>query len=350
MTSYQTVFRSEHTKNYTVICNHVFQDAEISIGAAGLLGKMLSLPDNWIFNIKHLSSIAKTGVRAVWSAMKELEEKRYVVKYPVRDKLGRFVRWVTEVYESPKADRERVESSLQKSRSGAARSRKQHPIESNEVTNSRFDKRHIDPPPTSSEISAPREEEIKAFLGIKSSSHLLATFGATVQPLKNAIASELDRLTAAAAVEKAKAEEELKKTQETATAANSVLRKLSEITGESIETLRTNPGLQKSLERYSHNVEGVLQYLEAERTPSFKPGIGLVVISLREGRKLTSTVTLAVPQRSYPKPTPEQECELRNLGRLTDVAEFIGIYMPRSSDITPWWVALNLKLEDLSNE
>ena len=45
------IFRVERTKNYTVMSNHHFKNKSLSLKAEGVLSLMLSLPDNWNYNI-----------------------------------------------------------------------------------------------------------------------------------------------------------------------------------------------------------------------------------------------------------------------------------------------------------
>ena len=45
------IFRVERTKNFTVMSNHHFKNKSLSLKAKGLLSLMLSLPDNWNYNI-----------------------------------------------------------------------------------------------------------------------------------------------------------------------------------------------------------------------------------------------------------------------------------------------------------
>ena len=45
------IFRVERTKNYTVMSNHNFKNKSPSLQAKGVLSLMLSLPDNWNYNI-----------------------------------------------------------------------------------------------------------------------------------------------------------------------------------------------------------------------------------------------------------------------------------------------------------
>lgn len=45
------IFRVERTKNYTIMSNHHFKNKSLSLKAKGVLSLMLSLPDNWNYNI-----------------------------------------------------------------------------------------------------------------------------------------------------------------------------------------------------------------------------------------------------------------------------------------------------------
>ena len=45
------IFRVERTKNYTVMSIHHFKNKSLSLKAKGVLSLMLSLPDNWNYNI-----------------------------------------------------------------------------------------------------------------------------------------------------------------------------------------------------------------------------------------------------------------------------------------------------------
>ena len=45
------IFRVERKKNYTVMSNHHFKNKSLSLKAKGVLSLMLSLPDNWNYNI-----------------------------------------------------------------------------------------------------------------------------------------------------------------------------------------------------------------------------------------------------------------------------------------------------------
>lgn len=95
-----SVIRVNNTKGFTVMSNYHFQDKGISLKAKGLLGLMLSLPSNWNYSINGLVAIVKENKAAVQSALKELEEHKYLKRTRVQDETGRFD-YVYDIYEKP---------------------------------------------------------------------------------------------------------------------------------------------------------------------------------------------------------------------------------------------------------
>lgn len=95
-----SVIRVNNTKGFTVMSNYHFQDKEISLKAKGLLGLMLSLPSNWDYSVNGLVTIVKENKVAVQSALKELEEHKYLKRTRVQDETGRFD-YVYDIYEKP---------------------------------------------------------------------------------------------------------------------------------------------------------------------------------------------------------------------------------------------------------
>lgn len=95
-----SVIRVNNTKGFTVMSNYHFQDKEISLKAKGLLGLMLSLPSNWDYSVNGLVTIVKENKAAVQSALKELEEHKYLKRTRVQGETGRFD-YVYDIYEKP---------------------------------------------------------------------------------------------------------------------------------------------------------------------------------------------------------------------------------------------------------
>jgi hypothetical protein len=82
------VFRVERTKNFTVMSNHHFKNKQLSLKAKGLLSLMLSLPDEWNYNMQGLATLSKDGIDSVRSTLNELEHHGYVERNRIRDKNG----------------------------------------------------------------------------------------------------------------------------------------------------------------------------------------------------------------------------------------------------------------------
>lgn len=94
------VIRVNNTKGFTVMSNYHFQDKEISLKAKGLLGLMLSLPSNWDYSVNGLVAIVKENKAAVQTALKELEEHKYLKRTRVQNETGRFD-YIYDIYEKP---------------------------------------------------------------------------------------------------------------------------------------------------------------------------------------------------------------------------------------------------------
>lgn len=142
-------------------------------------------------------------------------------------------------------------------------------------------------PPISPSKEPHQEEEregIKTFLGLRSNQISLVAFKAMMSHIERVINTLVDDSSAAVPVESKPNPPQYDTDDQAPLADANSLRRLSVITGLSVETLRTNIGLQKAIKQHPENLEGVLGYLEAE-CKTFKPGIGFVVVALREGRK-----------------------------------------------------------------
>ena len=94
-------FRIHKTSNYTVMCNHHLQDTNLSLKAIGLLSKMLSLPNKWDFSLKGLVAICKEGEDAIRSALKELEDNKYLKRIRYNDPVTHQFRYEYNIYEMP---------------------------------------------------------------------------------------------------------------------------------------------------------------------------------------------------------------------------------------------------------
>lgn len=71
--------------NFVTISNTPFKDREISLKAKGLLGVIMSLPDNWNFTITGIAVCLKESTGAISTAIKELTQAGYCVRKIVYD-------------------------------------------------------------------------------------------------------------------------------------------------------------------------------------------------------------------------------------------------------------------------
>lgn len=95
------VCRVEKNTNYTVMSNYHLSDPKLSLKAVGLLSKMLSLPDNWDYTIRGLSSICKEGKDSIQGAIVELENAGYIRRQQRHDAAGKFAGNEYVIYEAP---------------------------------------------------------------------------------------------------------------------------------------------------------------------------------------------------------------------------------------------------------
>ncbi len=105
-----STFRVNKNVNYTVMSNHHLQDKRLSLKAKGLLSYMLSLPDDWDYSLKGLTTGCRDGIDSVRSAVHELEDGGYLCRSKVRDARGRIIDYNYEVFELPQ--KEQIENAL----------------------------------------------------------------------------------------------------------------------------------------------------------------------------------------------------------------------------------------------
>ncbi len=87
----ETVFkRANKTRDYTVINNTFIRDTGLSWKAKGVMTYLLSLPDNWEIRLSEVKNHATDGKDSLYSAVKELKEKGYLVYIKERNEKGGF--------------------------------------------------------------------------------------------------------------------------------------------------------------------------------------------------------------------------------------------------------------------
>jgi hypothetical protein len=104
---------------YTRIDNESIRDSRISFKARGLHHFLVSHPDKWEINTKHLVSHSdRDGRDSIYSALAELEEFGYIVRRRIYNSLGR-IEWETEVHEIPQAN----DGTIEKGKTTSGKSR-----------------------------------------------------------------------------------------------------------------------------------------------------------------------------------------------------------------------------------
>jgi hypothetical protein len=84
-----------------------FEDPNLSGKAKGILGYLLTKPDNWKVFISDLIKHFKDGETAIRAGLEELKRCNYMQRYPVYEyKKIRY--WETIVYESPYLESEKI--------------------------------------------------------------------------------------------------------------------------------------------------------------------------------------------------------------------------------------------------
>jgi hypothetical protein len=96
-----TIFRTKHSKNYTVVNNTICTDSRISFKAKGIWLYAFSRPDDWTFYLKDIVNQSKDGEDSVRSGLKELEKYGYLVKVQNRAEDGKFGHIDWEFFEVP---------------------------------------------------------------------------------------------------------------------------------------------------------------------------------------------------------------------------------------------------------
>lgn len=98
------IFRVEKTKDYTVMCNYHLRDINLSLKDKGLLSMVLSLPQDWDYSIKGLTTICKEKETAITNCLNTLKKYGYLEVnklLPGETKSGR-IEYEYVFYEVPK--------------------------------------------------------------------------------------------------------------------------------------------------------------------------------------------------------------------------------------------------------
>ncbi|SOB89029.1 hypothetical protein [Streptomyces sp. 1331.2] len=94
------VHRSAHARNFTVLPNCMLQYRQLSYTARGLLADLLSRPDGWREDGRHMADTSPQGRGAIRKALKELTDAGFYRVEKIRMPDG-TIRTETHVYDTP---------------------------------------------------------------------------------------------------------------------------------------------------------------------------------------------------------------------------------------------------------
>ncbi len=103
----QTIIRSPRRHRFVIIDQHAVEDSRLSWAARGLLGYLLSRPDDWKVIVNDLRKRGNLGRDGIYRLLRELRDAGYVRYVPSRDRHGRLrggTYFVQEVATSPHPD------------------------------------------------------------------------------------------------------------------------------------------------------------------------------------------------------------------------------------------------------
>ena len=99
----ETIFRVEKNAEnpYVMIDKNVFEDTSLSFKAKGILGYLLSRPNDWTLIIADIQKRSTDGKDSVKNGIDELIERGYIVKTEQPRQAGKFATCDYVVYEKP---------------------------------------------------------------------------------------------------------------------------------------------------------------------------------------------------------------------------------------------------------
>jgi DNA-binding transcriptional regulator GbsR (MarR family) len=102
---------------YVMMNKSFFQDVELSAKAKGILGYILTLPDDWQIYLEEITTHFKDGIKSISNGVKELIERGYIVRETVRNEKGYYKGCIYDVYEvrteTPKTEIRKTENRKQ---------------------------------------------------------------------------------------------------------------------------------------------------------------------------------------------------------------------------------------------
>lgn len=91
------ILKNPYDKGFVIVPREYVTDKTLKLRERGLIVTILSLPDEWDFNIKGLATITGEGRDSVSKSVRILKEKGYLIEYQERNSDGKFGRIVVEI-------------------------------------------------------------------------------------------------------------------------------------------------------------------------------------------------------------------------------------------------------------
>lgn len=97
------IIRVAKRSGYFVASNEPFNDESLSWEARGLMGYLLSKPDNWQVSTEDLIRRGPAGQYKIRKMLSELEDAGYLKREKLKDDAGQFY-WISTVFETKQKD------------------------------------------------------------------------------------------------------------------------------------------------------------------------------------------------------------------------------------------------------
>lgn len=108
----QRIFRVVKNKNYSTIDNRVLRDMRLSWQAKGLMGYILTLPDDWKIYPSEIYKHSDTGINGTRSALRELKKYGYLSWKRSVSENGKYIGYDYYIHEEPILPRDEIHYTL----------------------------------------------------------------------------------------------------------------------------------------------------------------------------------------------------------------------------------------------
>jgi len=95
------IIRTHRRSEFTILPNHVLQNAQLTWEARGMLAYLVSLPENWQVHVTELSRRSPAAYAKNKRIIAELVAAGHIVKSQKRDSAGKFKDWIFDVFDEP---------------------------------------------------------------------------------------------------------------------------------------------------------------------------------------------------------------------------------------------------------